>query len=97
MGRDSLAEPEETPLIGPDVIRLLWVIYDTPLSTKATLCRSQADEVAIAACAGLITVQIGQSYGRVWRITPFGLRLLWAAMNPMGDEVLQTEIMEDYE
>ena len=97
MGRDSLTgDADEVPLIGPEIIELLWVIYDTPQTTKSTLSKTYADEIAIACCAGLITVQVGRSFGRVWRITAFGLELLGAAMDPELTNI-KHEILEDYQ
>jgi hypothetical protein len=47
-------------------------------TTKSDTARAYADEVAWAASSGLIsTEEEPGKFGRVWRITPPGLVLLW--------------------
>lgn len=47
--------------------------------TKSNLAKSAADIVAFAASDGLITTKVaGGVFGTVWRITPSGVRHLWA-------------------
>lgn len=64
------------------VLDLLWEVWDSPTKTKSNLSKTKADEVAIAASEGFITVRQGDSHSRSWRITPRGLSLLWSAMYP---------------
>jgi hypothetical protein len=61
--------------------RLLVVLFNAwrlPFTVQSDFARSFAGEVAMAASDGLITSHEKQGvYGRVWRITPRGLELLW--------------------
>lgn len=70
------------PLITEEVLDVLWHVWDCPTTTKSNIAKERADEFAIAASEGLITVRQGDYYGRVWRVTPRGLSLLWAALCP---------------
>lgn len=89
MGRDAL--------ISREVLDILWIVWDVPQTTKSTLAKERADEFAIAACAGLITVQVGARFGRVWRITTDGLGLLVAALDTIDDDRSSEEIRGDAE
>lgn len=73
MGRDAL--------IPPEVLPILWEAWDSPFTTKSNLAKESADEVAIAASEGLISVRLGCGHGRVWHITPAGLHCLWGAIH----------------
>ena len=53
------------------------------MTTKAGLTKTHADQIAIAACEGLITVRVGSGYGRIWRITPRGLQVLLPHLDQM--------------
>lgn len=65
-----------------EVLKILWEIWDCPAKTKSNLAKTEADSIAVAASEGLITVRQGDGHSRLWRITPRGLRFLWAAMYP---------------
>lgn len=53
------------------VVRKSWL---QPFRTKSNYSRQYANEVAVAASLGLITVRIGKdSYDRMWRVTRKGL------------------------
>lgn len=65
-----------------EVLNILWEIWDCPTKTKSNLAKTKADQIAIAASEGLVTVRQGDTHSRLWRITPRGLSLLWAAMYP---------------
>lgn len=59
----------------PDVLARAW---DGGFSTRSDFARSNAEEVAAAACLGLITTRMtSNAYGRQWRITPAGCRVLF--------------------
>lgn len=49
--------------------------------TKSEYARAHADEVAIAASRGLITVNCGEAMGRQWFITVEGLKMLMEAFD----------------
>jgi len=51
--------------------------YMNGFSTKSDIAREYADVVAIAAVSGLISTSIPRrGWGRTWRITEGGLRLI---------------------
>lgn len=56
------------------VLRRAW---EGPFTTRSDFARAHTDQIAIASCLGLITVrQNPDTWGRVWRITAAGLRIL---------------------
>ena len=65
------------------------------MTTKSTFAKAQADEIALAASAGLITVRQGSSFGRVWRITPQGLHILWGALPTMETQLIEEVITDE--
>lgn len=59
------------------ILPVLQRAWEAPFTTRSDFARSHTDEVAIAACLGLITVRHNpSSWGRHWRITAAGLRIL---------------------
>ncbi|API58553.1 hypothetical protein BSL82_03860 [Tardibacter chloracetimidivorans] len=51
--------------------------WKSPFTTRSDFSRKHTDEIAVAACLGLITVRDDRhSWGRVWRITSTGLLML---------------------
>ena len=73
---------EESRLSSTDLERLVPVLrraWASPFTTRSDFARSNAEEVAIAACLKLLTVTHHNhlnEWGRTWRITSTGLRLL---------------------
>jgi hypothetical protein len=61
-----------------NLLGVLERAWEGGFSTRSDFARRNAEEVAAAACLGLITTrQTNSSYGRSWRITPSGCRLLF--------------------
>jgi hypothetical protein len=53
---------------------VLWRAWRSGFSTKSDFARHMANEVAVAACLGLITTKIsGKTFGNTWYITKKGL------------------------
>jgi hypothetical protein len=60
---------------------LLATVWTAPFSTKSDRARLDADYIAIAAEAGLITTRtLDGEYGHRWMIAPKGLRFLWTTV-----------------
>lgn len=56
-----------------EVLQRAWI---APFSTKSDFARQYANEVALAASVGLISVEVlPETYGTNWLITPNGLTL----------------------
>jgi hypothetical protein len=56
------------------VLRRAWL---APFTISCDFARQYAAYVALAACKGLITTRISNGvFGRTWRITAIGLRLI---------------------
>jgi hypothetical protein len=67
-----------------DVLHLAW---SQPFSTKSDFARAYADEIAEAACRGLITTRTeAGEWGRYWRITPAGAAIICPELPPMEEE-----------
>lgn len=79
----------------PEMLHALWRVWDSPMTTKAGLTKTHADQIAIAACEGLITVRVGSGYGRIWRITPRGLQILLPHLDQMDIDTQHPEPEED--
>lgn len=61
--------------------RVLSRAWSNGFSVSSNFARKQSEMVAAAACLGLITTRtIRNAYGRDWRITPEGCRLLFKEM-----------------
>ena len=74
---------QTTPLVshGPTLTEVLEQAWRGGFATKSNFARSHADPIAQAACLGLITTQhSGDTFGRIWRITPAGLERLWKTL-----------------
>ncbi|MTD92893.1 hypothetical protein GIW81_00935 [Hyphomicrobium sp. xq] len=64
--------------IGPRLTEVLCNAWAAPYSTKSDFARAYADEIAEAACRGYLTVRASDGeWGRVWRITPLGVTLIF--------------------
>lgn len=51
--------------------------WSAPFTTRSDFARLYPEQIAIAACRGLITTQSTRiKWGRTWRLTSEGLRLL---------------------
>lgn len=65
---------------GDSLIRVLDEIFQQHATTKSNFSRLYADEIAEAACRGLITTRESFTpfapFGRTWRITRRGLAVL---------------------
>lgn len=56
------------------VLRRAWL---APFTLSCDFARQHVAHIALAACKGLITTRISNSvFGRTWRITAVGLRLI---------------------
>jgi hypothetical protein len=68
-----------------DVLLAAWSL---PFSTKSDFARLAADEIAEAACRGLITTRTeAGAWGRYWRITPAGAAIICPEIPfPMEEE-----------
>ncbi|BAF89594.1 hypothetical protein AZC_3596 [Azorhizobium caulinodans ORS 571] len=56
-----------------------------PFMTKSNIAKAEADGVALAASLGLITTRVdATTFGRIWRVTPKGLSLLFQRWNDPG-------------
>jgi hypothetical protein len=56
------------------VLRRSWL---APFTLSCDFARQHVAYVALAACKGLITTRISKDvFGRTWRITAMGLRLI---------------------
>lgn len=70
------------PIVTEDHIRLLPVLrraWESPFTTRSDFARKHVEDVAVAACLGLLTVKHHNTlneWGRTWRITSAGLSLL---------------------
>lgn len=71
--------------IGPNatedekLLKVLRRAWSSPFTTRSDYARENTEEVAVAACLGLITVKHHDTlteWGRTWRITAAGLQLL---------------------
>ena len=57
--------------------RVLRRAWKSPFTTRSDFARTNAEEIAIAACQDLLTVRHNiETWGRTWRITATGLSLL---------------------
>lgn len=66
-----------------NLTEVMIAAWDGGFFTRSNVARKNAEEVASAACLGLITTQtIEKSYGKVWRITPRGCDLLFKEKMP---------------
>ena len=64
---------------GLKLTNALTVIHYSPITTKSNSARFFADEIAYLACNGMITVfEFNNVWGRVWRLTSKGLKMLEA-------------------
>lgn len=65
---------------GDPLAHVLETIWHTHATTKSNFSREFADEIAEAACRGLITTRASftpmSPFGRTWRITRRGLTVL---------------------
>jgi len=62
------------------IIYILQRVWTYEVSTKSDEARRFADEFAEAASRGLVTTNIvpgGSLYGRIWKLTPKGLKHLF--------------------
>lgn len=70
------------PIATDDYHRLLPVLrraWESPFTTRSDFARRNIEDVAVAACIGLLTVKHNNTlneWGRTWRITSAGLSLL---------------------
>lgn len=60
----------------------LYVLHEVWLqggiSTQSNIARQYSQVVAMAACRGLITTVVGKDlYGKVWRVTPAGIEIVF--------------------
>ena len=63
---------------GPTLIDVVWAAWRYPLALQSDYARKYDQLIAAAAYEGLITTwEGGDTYGRIWRPTPEGLKLLW--------------------
>lgn len=63
--------------IPPQVLPVLQRAWETPFTTRSDFARAHTEEVAVAACLGLLTVRHDPTeWGRAWKITSAGLALL---------------------
>lgn len=68
----------------PELLPVLKRAWERPFLTRSDFARTNADEVAIASCLGLLTVRHDpETWGRFWRITATGLSLLNIQETPM--------------
>lgn len=76
-------EPKDHPTV-QQVLRQAWL---EPFSTRSNFARTNAEEIAIAACQHLLTVRHDPlTWGRIWRITAAGLLLL--EQNPIAGDLM---------
>jgi hypothetical protein len=59
-----------------EVLPILKRAWEAPFTTRSDFARRHIEQVAIAACLGLLTVHGTTGWGRVWRITSSGLQHL---------------------
>ncbi|SMP58544.1 hypothetical protein SAMN06296065_102494 [Novosphingobium panipatense] len=70
------------PIATEEYERLLPVLrraWESPFTTRSDFARRFIEDVAVAACLGLLTVKHNNTlneWGRTWRITAAGLSLL---------------------
>lgn len=80
--------------IGPRLTRLLCEAWASPFSTKSDVAREYADEIAEASCRGLITVRTaGGEWGRMWRLTPLGVCLVFPDATLPSPEDLPLDLL----
>lgn len=64
---------------GPTLTEILAKAWDSPFATKSNFAREAADGIAVLSYMRLLTTkQTDGVYGNTWRVTPEGLRFLWA-------------------
>lgn len=71
------------------LVHALQRIWTYVVSTKSDDARAFADEIAEGSSRGLLTTQVvpgGIVYGRIWKITPSGVKLLFANAHLLTDE-----------
>lgn len=71
------------------LVRVLHRLWTYSLTTKSNEARDFADEIAEAASRQLITTAIvpkGLTYGRLWKLTPQGVSLLFDRAEALSDE-----------
>lgn len=59
-----------------EILPVLKRAWEAPFTTRSDFARRHIEQVAIAACLGLLTVHGTTGWGRIWRITSNGLQLL---------------------
>jgi hypothetical protein len=76
----SLSEPTGPSVTDPTPLApVLHRAWASPFTTRSDYARENTEQVAVAACLGLITVKHHNTlneWGRTWRITAAGLQLL---------------------
>jgi len=83
------ARPPEPGERDGTIVRLLQRLWSYSFTTKADEARNYADEIAEAASRGLITTEVvpgGCLYGRLWKLTPEGLRFLYQHSDILAEE-----------
>ncbi len=80
--------------IGPRLTEVLCTAWGAPFSTKSDTARLYADEIAEAACRGLLTVRATTGeWGRVWRITPLGVTMIFPDASLPSRENLPLDLL----
>lgn len=92
--RPPNAEGRDTSLV-----HLLQRVWTYPVTTKSDVARQFADEVAEGASRELLTTAVvppkfARIYGRLWKLTPKGLKFLWAHGGELTFE--ETRYVETY-
>jgi hypothetical protein len=77
------------------LVHILQRVWTYAVLTKSDDARAFADEIAEASSRGLLTTQVipsGTVYGRIWKVTPSGVKFLFANANLLtGEEVRYAE------
>lgn len=78
-----MATPKSAPTgqsvtdIPDELLPVLRRAWEAPFTTRSDFARAHTEEVAVAACLGLLTVRHNAlSWGRAWKITSLGLQHL---------------------
>lgn len=89
----------------PRLLAALQRVWTYARSTKSDFAREYADEIAQAASAGYITTQVAPGpydpdfdvFGRLWKITPAGLTVLWVNSDLIAEEEVANFLEGDNE